>query len=162
MGDHHPTERRRAGETGQYPAAGRVLLAIGDAAFADLYRETLESVGWYVEVANDWRSAEERLLKSRPDVLVLNTLRDLKQTDALERVRRRPSTRDLPVILLTDTLEPGDVERAKELGVLELLIKSRATRETLSKTLRRVLLENRTEPANNRGASYGRRSTDSA
>jgi len=161
MGDHHPTERRRAGETGPYPAAGRVLLALGDAAFADLYRETLESVGWYVEVVNDWRSAEERLLKSRPDVLVLNTLRDLKQTDALERIRSRPTTRELPVILLTDTLEPGDMERAKELGVLELLIKSRATRQTLSKTLRR-LLENRTEPANDGGDPYGRRSTDSA
>jgi hypothetical protein len=66
------------------------------------------------------------------------------------------------VILLTDTLEPGDVERAKELGVLDLLIKSRATRETLSKTLRRALLENRTEAANDSGNSYGRRSTDSA
>ncbi len=161
MGDHHPTERRRATDTGGYPAAGRVLLALGDAAFADLYRQTLESVGWYVEVVNDWRSAEERLLKSRPDVLVLNTLRDLKQTDALERVRRRPSTRELPVILLTDTLEPGDVERAKELGVLDLLIKSRATRQTLPKTLRRLLEDRADSPANGSDTSRPR-STDSA
>jgi CheY-like chemotaxis protein len=160
MGDLHRSEPARAREAARSPAAGRVLLALGDAAFADLYRETLDSVGWHVEVAYDWRSAEERLLNSRPDVLVLNTLRDLKQTDALERIRRHPRTRELPVILLTDTLEPGDLERAKELGVRDLLIKSRSTRQTLSKTLRRVL-EDRTESPGNGGDTGGPRSTDS-
>jgi CheY-like chemotaxis protein len=138
-----------------------VLLALGDAAFADLYRETLESVGWSVEVVNDWRSTQERLLDSRPDVLVLNTLRDLRQIDALERIRSHPATRELPVILLTDSVETGDLDRAKELGVLDLLIKSRGTRQTLSKTLRR-LLENRMESAGDGGETRRRRSTDSA
>jgi len=161
MGDLHRRDSVRGRETARSPAAGRVLLALGDAAFADLYRETLESVGWYVEVVYDWRSTEERLLNSRPDVLVLNTLRDLRQTDALERIRTHPRTRELPVILLTDTLEPGDLERAKELGVLDLLIKSRATRQTLPKTLRRLLEDRADSPANGSDTSRPR-STDSA
>ena len=161
MGDLHRRDSVRGRETARSPDAGRVLLAIGDAAFADLYRETLESVGWHVEVVNDWRSTQERLLNSRPEVLVLNTLRDLKQTDALERIRTHPRTRELPVILLTDTLEPGDLERAKELGVRDLLIKSRSTRQTLSKTLRRVLDDRADSPGNGSDAS-GPRSTDSA
>jgi CheY-like chemotaxis protein len=138
-----------------------VLLALGDAAFADLYRETLESVGWHAEVVNDWRSTQQRLLDSRPDVLVLNTLRDLRQIDALERIRSHPATRDLPVILLTDSVETGDLERAKELGVADLLIKSRATRQTLSKTLRRVL-EDRSDSPGNGNDTSGPRSTDSS
>ncbi|HEX9098832.1 MAG TPA: DNA-binding response regulator, partial [Candidatus Dormibacteraeota bacterium] len=64
-----------------------MLLAVDDAAFADLYRETLGSVGWHVDVVNDWRSAWVRLLGSQPDVLVLDSLPELKQTDALDLIR---------------------------------------------------------------------------
>ncbi|HEX9098306.1 MAG TPA: response regulator, partial [Candidatus Dormibacteraeota bacterium] len=104
----------------------------------------LGSVGWHVDVVNDWRSAWVRLLGSQPDVLVLDSLPELKQTDALDLIRSHAKTRGLPVILLTDALEPGDQDSARQLGVLDLLVKSRATRQTLSETLRR-LLNNRTE-----------------
>jgi CheY-like chemotaxis protein len=116
-----------------------VLLAVGDAAFADLYRETLASVGWHVEVAHDWRSTQHRLLNSLPDVVVLDGLPDLKQVDALEEIRTHPATKQLPVVFLTDTLETGDLERAKELGVQAFLIKTRATRQTLPESLRKLI-----------------------
>jgi len=116
-----------------------VLLAVGDAAFADLYRDTLASVGWGVEVSHDWRATQKRLLASLPDVLVLDSLPDLKQADALEQIRSHPATKQLPVVFLTDTLETGDLERAKELGVQAFLIKTRATRQTLPETLRKLI-----------------------
>lgn len=147
MGAHHLSEPAGVNEVGRSPAAGRVLLAVGDKAFADLYRETLESVGWDVRVAHSWRSTRERLQESLPDVLVLDTMPDMKQLDALARIRSHPRTRELPVVLLTDTLDTGDLKRAQDLGVLGLLIKTRATRERLSETLRR-LLENRSEAHN--------------
>jgi DNA-binding NarL/FixJ family response regulator len=116
-----------------------VLLAVGDAAFADLYRDTLASVGWRVEVSHDWRTTQKLLLDSLPDVLVLDSLPDLNQIDALERVRGHEATRALPVVLLTDTLQTGDLNRAQGLGVLGFLIKTRGTRQTLSETLRKML-----------------------
>ncbi len=116
-----------------------MLLAVGDAAFADLYRDTLASVGWRVEVSHDWRATQKRLLDSLPDVLVLDSLPNMKQIDALERVRGQEATCALPVVLLTDTLQTGDLHRAQQLGVLGFLIKTRATRETLSETLCNML-----------------------
>lgn len=115
------------------------MLAIGDAAFADLYREALASVGWHVDVRHDWRSTQDQLKYSMPDVLVLDTLPDLKQVDTLETIRAHEATSALPVVLLTDTLETGELERAKDLGVLGFLIKTRATRQTLPETLRKLL-----------------------
>ena len=116
-----------------------MLLAVGDAAFADLYKDTLASVGWRVEVSHDWRATQKRLLDSLPDVLVLDSLPDMKQIDALQRVRGQEATRTLPVVLLTDTLQTGDLNRAQALGVLGFLIKTRGTRQTLSETLRKML-----------------------
>src|SRR5258708_24156569 len=93
------------------PEGRRVLLAVGDAAFADLYRDTLASVGWRVEVSHDWRATQKLLLDSLPDVLVLDSLPDLNQIDALARVRGQDATRAVPVALLTDTLQPADLKR---------------------------------------------------
>lgn len=126
-------------ELSRFSVTGRVLLAVGDAAFADLYRETLTSVGWHVEAVHDWRSTQARLGHSPPDVLVLDSLPDIKQIDALEDLRSHRATTGLPVVLLTDTLETGDLERAQELGVAGFLIKTRATRQKLSETLRNLL-----------------------
>jgi len=94
-------------------------------------------------------------------VTLLDALRDLRQIDALERIRSHPASRDVPVILLTDSVEAGDLERAQELGVLDLLIKSRATRQTLPKTLSR-LLEHRSDSPGNGSDTSRPRSTDSA
>ncbi len=161
MDAHHQSEPASGKEADRSPTEGTVLLAVGDAAFADLYRETLASVGWHVDMVHDWRSTQQHLLKSLPDVLVLNSLPDMKQIDALENIRSDPRTKSLPVVLLTDTLETGDLQRAQELGVLALLIKTRATRQTLSETLR-GLLKNRAETPPTNGGRRGRRSTDSA
>ena len=147
MGGHHPPEPAGVNDLGRASVAGRVLLAVGDAAFADLYRETLASVGWHVEVVHDWASTARTLLNSRPDVLVLDGLPDMRQIDALERIRAQPRTSDLPVVLLTDTLETDDLQRAQELGVLGLLIKTRATRQMLSETLSRLLGNQAQAPA---------------
>jgi CheY-like chemotaxis protein len=165
MGDQ---QRDPSGHTDTSPlqVAGRVLLAEGDVALGDLYRAALEAVGWQVVLVHDWQTARERLLAWPPNVLVMNSLPDLSRTDALAQIRSYPATRELAVILLTDTLGDGDLQRAQELGVQGLLIKSRATREVLSETIRRVL-ESRTGPAprsgeGRSGEGSGRRSTDSA
>src|SRR5260370_18412400 len=98
MGDHHQPDAARS------RVARSVLVAIGDAAFADLYRDALATAGWHVEVANDWRATQERLVNSLPDVLVLNSLPDLKSADPLQPLPRHPATRDLPGILAQATV----------------------------------------------------------
>jgi CheY-like chemotaxis protein len=155
MGDHHQPDAARS------RMARSVLVAIGDSAFADLYRDALAAAGWQVEVANDWRSTQERLVNSLPDVLVLNSLRDLKSVDALEHIRSHPATRELAVILLMDTVDTVDLKRAEDLGVLGLLTKSRFTRETISETISRLLNE-RSEPSTRGGGKRASRSIGSA
>src|SRR5258708_30171064 len=82
------------------PEGRRVLLAVGDAAFADLYRDTLASVGWRVEGSHHWGATQKLLLDSFPDVLVLYRLPDLNQIDALGKVPGQETTPAVPVLLL--------------------------------------------------------------
>ncbi|HLQ16700.1 MAG TPA: response regulator [Candidatus Eisenbacteria bacterium] len=166
MGEQHRNPASSGTEASLPRVAGRVLLAEGDVALGDLYRAALEAAGWQVVLVHDWRSTRERLLDWPPEVLVMDSLPDLSRTDALAQVRSYPATRDLAVILLTDTIGVGDLQRAQELGVQELLVKSRATRHLLSETIRRVLASRSGEASNtggdDPGEGSGPRSRDSA
>jgi CheY-like chemotaxis protein len=106
-----------------------------------MYREALEPNGWQVEVFNDGQSAWSRLVESPPDILLLNTLPDLPIISFLERLRAHDPTRDLPVIVLIDSVDHLDLRRVQELGVLGWLTKSRITRDRLSETLTTLLGE---------------------
>src|SRR5258708_23787714 len=91
------------------PEGRRVLLAVGDAAFADLYKDTLASVGWRVEVSHDWRATQKLLLDSLPDLPVLDRLPDLNQIHALARARDPGAARARPADPLTAAPPSGSL-----------------------------------------------------
>jgi len=61
----------------------------------------------------------------------------------LERLRNQESTRDLAVIVLTNSRDEADLPRLQHLGAIGWLIKSRPMRASLSETIT-SLLERRT------------------
>jgi len=93
-----------------------------------------------------------KALSSLPEVLLLDTLPDMDRVAMLEHVRGHESTRDLPVIVLTDSGELSSMPREGELGVLGRLVKSWPTRDRLSETIL-GLLDRRTSPAPDRRQS---------
>ncbi len=150
-----PTAERRSGSDrriSQDPVARRILVAESDSTLRELYRLTLEAQGWVVEVAQDGHSALAKALSSPPEVLLLDTLPDMDRVAMLEHVRGHESTRDLPVIVLTDSGELSSMPREGELGVLGRLVKSWPTRDRLSETIL-GLLDRRTSPAPDRRQS---------
>lgn len=44
--------------------------------------------------------------------------------DVLKTIRTTPSLSDLPVVVLTSSLNPGDAQRARVLGIDEVIVKS--------------------------------------
>jgi PleD family two-component response regulator len=109
----------------------RVLIASGDAALGDLYRQDLESRGWSVTQIQDGEDAFRNALSFQPDVLLLNTLRSGTRTRLLKRLRGDARTRSIVVILLANSPNEADVGRLEELGVTARLVKNRFMRQKL-------------------------------
>jgi CheY-like chemotaxis protein len=126
--------------------AQSVLVAEPDAALRDMYRSALESDGWAVEVVSDGHTALARAAASHPGVLLLSTGPDLPAITVLEHLRDNETTRDLPVIVLTNSGDDGDFQQWHQLGALGALIKSRRMRARLSETIV-GLLERRVQHA---------------
>jgi DNA-binding response OmpR family regulator len=108
-----------------------------------MYRSALEADRWAVDVVSDGHTGLIRAEATRPGLLLLSTVPDLPAMTVLRRLRDNPSTRDLAVILLTNTGDDADVQGWHELGALGRLVKSRGMRERLSETIVN-LLERRT------------------
>jgi DNA-binding response OmpR family regulator len=118
---------------------GRILLAEGDAVLGDLYRATLENDGWNVEIVNQAEAALSRVLASPPDLLLLNSVPGVSRRAVLQQIRSHSPTRDLPVILLSDSGLDLDQELVREMGALAMLVKGLATRQELAATVRNLL-----------------------
>jgi len=115
-----------------------------------MYQTALEDDGWSVEVVHDGSSAVDRAIESPPDVFLLNTAPGLEARDLLERIRDHPPTRGLAVILLANSGDDPSLQLVEDLEVLAVVVKSRSSRQDLSKTIRR-LLESRGRAAEESG-----------
>jgi two-component system, OmpR family, phosphate regulon response regulator PhoB len=86
---------------------GRVLAIEDDRELGYLYESFLGEEGYEVLVAHDADEAM-RLLQAHPDVVILDLM--LPGTDGyalLRRIRSRPETRRLPVVVVSASLPPG-------------------------------------------------------
>lgn len=91
-------------------------------------------VGDHVQVARDGAEAlaylqgegayHDRALHPLPALMTLDLKLPQKSgLEVLERLRNDPRFKDLPVIILTSSKEPGDLARTRELGVVAYHVK---------------------------------------
>lgn len=87
------------------------------------YRDALEKAGYELDIASDGQQALEKIATVIYDVVLLDMLLpNVNGIEFLERFKYRPATTH--IIVLSDFSEPSRIERAKELGVADYLIKS--------------------------------------
>jgi two-component system, OmpR family, alkaline phosphatase synthesis response regulator PhoP len=89
--------------------------------------------GFDVRCASDGQEAWEEIERERPDILVTDfQMPRLNGLELIERLRGRPDTRELPVIVLTAKgFELSPHELAGKWGVLAVLAKPFSPRELL-------------------------------
>ncbi len=97
----------------------RKILACDDEKhIVRLVQVNLERQGYEVVTANDGREALEKVEAERPDLVVLDVMMPyMDGFEVLQNLRRNPSTRDIPVIMLTAKAQDADVFRGWQSGV---------------------------------------------
>ncbi len=120
-----------------------VLIVEDEGPLAEMLRYNFEKEGFHVSIARDGEEALTMIEEARPDLVILDWM--LPQVSGLEvcrQIRRKPDTRDLPVIMLTARGEEGDRVRGLEVGADDYITKPFSPGELIAR-MRAVLRRSR-------------------
>ena len=111
-----------------------ILVVEDEAALLALLRYNLERQGFHVEEATDGQEALLRIAEAKPDLVLLDwMLPAMSGIEVCRQIRRRPATRDLPVIMVTARTEDQDAVRALDTGADDYIAKPFAVEALLAR-----------------------------
>lgn len=101
----------------------KVLMIEDFPVMQKFYKDALEKAGYELDIASDGKQALQKVATTAYDVILLDMLLpNMNGIEFLEQYQDRPSSTH--IIILSDFSESSRIERAKELGVTDYLIKS--------------------------------------
>jgi two-component system phosphate regulon response regulator PhoB len=123
----------------------RLMIVEDDEPLVQLLRYNFEAAGYAVEIVMHGDEAEMRLQETVPDLLILDwMLPGLSGIELCRRLRQKPATQSLPLIMLTARSEEADRVRGFETGADDYVVKPFSVSELLA---RANSLLRRAEPA---------------
>ncbi len=106
------------------PSRPLVLVVEDEAALATMLRYNLEKQGFRVDEAGDGQEAMIRIAETPPDLVLLDwMLPVMSGIEVCRQIRRRPDTRDLPVIMVTARTDDQDAVRGLNTGADDYITK---------------------------------------
>lgn len=101
-----------------------ILIVEDEAPLVTMLRYNLERQGFRVDEATDGQEAITKIAESRPDLVLLDwMLPAMSGIEVCRQIRRRPGTRDLPVIMVTARAEEADSVRGLNTGADDYITK---------------------------------------
>jgi two-component system phosphate regulon response regulator PhoB len=114
--------------------SAHILIVEDEEPLALLLRYNLEAEGYEVDAAARGDDADLRLRESPPDLAVIDwMLPGLSGIELIRRVRGRPETRLLPIIMLTARGEEGERVRGLATGADDYIVKPFSVPELLAR-----------------------------
>ncbi len=106
-------------------AAKRILLVEDEEIIVDLLQRKLEKEGYEVIVTVDGEMGIEKMKEIRPDIVLLDiVMPKMGGFEVMEKMREDDILKNVPVIIISNSGQPVELDRAKELGARDWLIKA--------------------------------------
>ncbi|MDD5040098.1 MAG: response regulator [Patescibacteria group bacterium] len=103
----------------------KILLVEDDEFLAGMYVTKLNLEGFDVQLASDGEKGLRLAKEHNPDIILLDVvLPKMSGFDVLKSLKEDSSTKDVPVILLTNLGQRDDVQKGLDLGASDYLIKA--------------------------------------
>jgi CheY-like chemotaxis protein len=115
----------------------RVLLVDDEPDLVDTIQCRLEANSFEVITACNGQEGLDKAVADKPDLILLDTsMPVMNGHEMLERLRKHPDGKDIPVIMCTAMCEPQDVARASAYGIADYVTKPFDCTELIEKITR--------------------------
>ncbi len=118
----------------------KILVVEDDPMISSMYKTKFEADGFEVFTADNGATGLELIKKEEPDIVMLDII--LPQLDGfsvLEQIKKDKTTKDIPVIMLTNLSTEEDKEKGKKMGALDYLVKASLTPGQISEKIKKIL-----------------------
>lgn len=107
----------------------KVVLLVEDNEFIrNMYQLKLAKADLTVIEAIDGRMALERITEQKPDLVLLDLMMpNVGGLEVLKDLKKQGILPDLPVIVLTNVMDPQTIDQAKKLGAKDYIVKTDLT-----------------------------------
>ena len=122
-------------------AEGKKILIVEDDIFlGDVLLKKLDAEGFTTKLARDGAVGLADLREFKPDLLLLDIILPTKSGyDVLTEKNQDPAIKDIPVIVISNSGQPVEINRALSLGVRDYLVKAQFDPEEVLNKVRRQL-----------------------
>lgn len=118
----------------------KILLVEDDTLLARLYQKKFVKDGYEVATARDGVEGLEKAEKEQPNVILLDIMMPkLSGFEMLERLKALPTTKGIPVVVLSNLGGEEEQERAFELGAVTYIVKSNQDAAQIVAKVREIL-----------------------
>ena len=103
----------------------KILLIEDEEIIAGLLERKLIQGGYKVWVARDGGEGLRKMKEAKPDLILMDILMPKMGGFAvLEEMQKEPDLKKIPVIMISNSGQPVELEKAQQLGVKDWLIKA--------------------------------------
>jgi len=120
----------------------KILFIEDESALQKTFGEILKQEGYEMTSALDGESGLRLAKDKKPDLILLDLiLPKLHGLEVLKKLKEDPETKEVPIVILTNLEEVGDVEKALELGATTYLVKESYSLEEIIEKIKKTLGE---------------------
>lgn len=124
--------------------AGKILLIEDEVAIIEMYKMYLEKAGFNVDTAQNGAWGLKIAKENKYDIILLDMVMPAMSGEtALKQLKSEGSSKDTPVIVLSNSAQDNDIDEAKKLGAENYLIKSSITPTKLLSEINKIITTNK-------------------
>ena len=118
----------------------KILLIEDEEAIINMYKLRFNKEGFQIEVARNGAWGLKLARQKKFDIILLDMVMPaMNGYEAIKILKSDDHTKDVPIIILSNSAQDGDIKEAKKLGAASCLLKSMITPAKLVKEVEKLL-----------------------
>ncbi len=120
--------------------AKKILIIEDEEILLDLLKKKLSDLGYEVYTAKDGEAGLEAVKEIVPDLILLDIIMPkMGGFEVMERLQEDESLKTIPIIVISNSGQPVELNKAKELGAKDWLIKTEFDpKEVIEKVIKQI------------------------
>lgn len=119
----------------------KILIIEDELDIITIYQVAMEGNDEFeIIVAKNGKEGLEAAAKEKPDLIILDLLMpEMDGFTFLEKIKDKDALKNIPIIIASNLGQSEDIERAKQLGVKDYLVKDQITATTILERARKYV-----------------------